>query len=76
MHNQILFGLYIFPKVDIWAETVKKNVKYFAANVSTIVYETVSGDHCARSLHKRFSKYKPRLGEKCRHTRNTTSGRL
>ena len=61
MHNQILFGVYIFSKVDIWGETFKKNAKYFAANVSTIVYETVSEDHCASFWRNRFSEDKPRL---------------
>lgn len=69
MHNQILFGLYIFSKVDIWAETFKKNVKNFLANVCAIVYETVSDDHCACNLGSGISKNNLRLIEKCRHTR-------
>lgn len=46
MHNQRLFGLYIFSKVDIWVQTFKKKQRNFPANVCAIVYETVSDDLC------------------------------
>ena len=71
MHNQILFGVYIFSKLDIWAETFKKNVKNFLTNVCAIVYETVSGDLCASPQNAPLKKRKPRLIEKCRHTPDT-----